>query len=291
MGPWESREEYLMSDYIKAIPRNIRSLIRYPFTAFRSAIIRRSMSRRLPENLIKFLIISAPRSGSNLLCGLLNSHPQIVCFHEMFHRKAIFYGPKNNNQYDFGTTVERDRDPVQFLSRIYSSAHGYKAVGFKMFNGHNNSILSALIKNKSIKKIVLHRKAALHAFSSLEIARITGKYQSVGENETSPAKSTKIHLDSNLFKAYVDQNEAFYDRVNKRIGDQPYIAIDYVDIVKSTSQYNKILPFIGVEDSSSLKAIHRRQNPEKLKDKIDNFDEICGVLSGTKYAGYLKEEL
>ena len=280
-----------MSDYIKTIPRNIRSLIRYPFAAFRSAIISRSIARRLPESLIKFLIISAPRSGSNLLCGLLNSHPQIVCFHELFHRKAIYYGPKNNNQYDFGTTAARDRDPVQFLSRIYSSAHGYKAVGFKMFNGHNNSILSALVKNKNIKKIILHRKAALHAFSSLEIARITGKYQSVGEKGAAHHKKIKIHVDFQLFKAYVEKNERFYDWIKELIGDQPYYEIDYVDIVKVSNRYKKIIPFIGVEDSSSLKAIHQRQNPEKLKDKIDNFDEICGVLSGTKYADYLKEEL
>jgi hypothetical protein len=209
----------------------------------------------------------------------------------MFHRKAIYYGPKNNNRYDFGSLADRDRDPVQFLTKIYSSAHGFKAAGFKMFDGHNNVLLSALINNKNIKKIVLHRKAALHAYASLEIARITNSYQSVGENQIEPSKKIKIRVDVQSFKTYVEKRDAFYDRVTKRIGDQPCLAIDYVDIVKSTSPYNKIIPYIGVEESSSLKAIHQRQNPEKLKDKIENFDEIFSLLSETKYAEYLKEEL
>lgn len=276
---------------MNTIAGNIRSLIRHPFAAFRSARVRRFISTRLPDDLIKFIIVSAPRSGSNLLCGLLNSHPKIVCFHELFHRKAIFYGPKNNNLYDFGTIAERDHDPARFMSQIYSPAHGYKSVGFKMFDGHNNIVLTALINNKNVKKIILRRKAALHAFSSMEIARITGKYQSVREKDTAPHKKIKVHVDIQLFKAYVERNKRFYDWVIERIGDQPFFEIDYVDIVKSTSLYNKILPFIGVDDLSSLKAIHRKQNPGKLTDKIENFDEICEALKETKYSQFLKEEL
>ena len=33
----------------------------------------------------RFVILAAPRSGSNLLCTLLNSHPEILCHHEVFN--------------------------------------------------------------------------------------------------------------------------------------------------------------------------------------------------------------
>ena len=33
----------------------------------------------------RFVILAAPRSGSNLLCTLLDSHPEILCHHEVFN--------------------------------------------------------------------------------------------------------------------------------------------------------------------------------------------------------------
>jgi hypothetical protein len=270
---------------------NFQTLIRFPIAAFKEALIRRSISTCLPENLIKFLIISAPRSGSNLLCGILNSHPQILCFHELFHKKSIFYGPKNNNKYNFGTLAERDEDQKRFISKIYSLEHGYKAVGFKMFNGHNNILLSALVKNKNIKKIILYRNAVLNAFVSLEIARKTNKYQSTRKIDLLSAETTKIVLNIESFKKYVDKKRMFFEWIKKRIDDQPFFELDYTDIVKKTSRYKKLLPFIGVENLPSLKPIHQKQNPVKLSEKIYNFDEVCLALKNTKYAKYLKKEL
>jgi len=276
---------------MRQITRDFRALVRNPIAAFRFARIKRFISSRLPADLIKFLIISAPRSGSSLLCGILNSHSKIVCFYEMFHREAIFYGPHNITRYNFGTLIERDKYPAKFLAKIYSSQHGFKAVGVKMFNGHNNIVLSALIKNTDIKKIILRRSAALHAFSSQEIARITKQYQSVGQNNLVKPAKVRVKVNIQAFKAYVNERQAFYDRVQMLIGDQSYLDLDYVDIVKRTNVYKRIPSFLGLHESADMKAIHQKQNPAKLQDRIKNFDEICTALRGTKYASYIEEEL
>jgi hypothetical protein len=42
----------------------------------------------MPET--SFCIITQPRTGSNHLCGLLNSHPEIVCHYELFNRRRIY---------------------------------------------------------------------------------------------------------------------------------------------------------------------------------------------------------
>ena len=270
---------------------NIRALSRIPITAIRSARIERFIANRLPADLIKFLIISTPRSGSNLLCGFLNSHPQIVCFHEVFHRKAIFYGPNNIGQYDFGTLIERDRNPAKFLAKIYSLQHGFKSVGIKMFDGHNNSVLYALIKNPYIKKIILHRSASLHAFTSLEIAKHTSQYQLIGKNDSAKPAKVCVDVDIEAFKTYVYNRQAFYDRAQRKIGNQSYLDLDYTDIIKRTKVFENTLGFLGLQASDAMKAIHRKQNPAKLQDRIKNFEEVRAALKGTKYEVYLEEEL
>ena len=266
-----------------------RKLINKTNEIVRSAAMDRSISNNLPDNLMPFMIISAPRSGSNLLCGLINSHPEILCFYEMFHNKAIHYGPNNYEKYDFGTMTDRNSDPVAFLSKIYSLSHGYKAVGIKMFNNHNNIVLRAMITNRKIKKIVLRRKAALHSYTSLMIARMNNDY--ILLQGKAPEKQNRIDIDVESFKTYVGNMDYFYNKTKKLIGSQLFIDLDYTDIVKETEQYNKIISFIGVDNHFSLKAITKKQNVSGLQDKIRNYDEVAQSLTNTKYEKYLQEEL
>ncbi len=38
----------------------------------------------------KFVVVSIPRSGSNLLVNLLTGHDEIICYSELFHKEAIY---------------------------------------------------------------------------------------------------------------------------------------------------------------------------------------------------------
>ena len=58
----------------------------------------------------RFVILAAPRSGSNQLCTLLNSHPEILCHHEVYNPSAIFYALEyRGGSLDLGTIDDRDR--------------------------------------------------------------------------------------------------------------------------------------------------------------------------------------
>ena len=48
------------------------------------------MSERMPATPRRFVILAARRSGSNLLCSLLGSHPHVRCHHELFNPNGIF---------------------------------------------------------------------------------------------------------------------------------------------------------------------------------------------------------
>ena len=89
----------------------------------------------------KFVIISYPRTGSNLLCSLLDSHPDILCHLEIFHQEAIFLSGDSRALKEFDL-VKRDADPLRFLGMIWDEDYGrrLRAVGFKLFFGQNRDV-------------------------------------------------------------------------------------------------------------------------------------------------------
>lgn len=257
----------------------------------RSVLIARALSMKLPKNLIPFLVISMPRSGSNLFCSLLNSHPQILCFYEMFHKEAIHYGPYNYENYDFGSMEERDRDPMAFLLKTFSAVHGFKAVGIKMFNNHNNVVLRGMIRTRKVKKIILRRKAALHAFTSLMMARRNREYILLNNKESKNQKKSNIQINVDSFKTYVASMDRYYRQIQKQVGRQVHADLDYVDVANNTAKFKSVFSFLSVDDSERLEAVTKKQNYKRLEERIINFDEVVQSLTGTKYAKYLTEEL
>ena len=75
-----------------------------------------------------FVIVFVARTGSNYLAAMLDSHPEIICHHEIFNpggvHRSLSY---KNSDLSFGTVEERDRDPWSFLHRIYGFTDGAKA--------------------------------------------------------------------------------------------------------------------------------------------------------------------
>ena len=63
----------------------------------------------------RFVVLAVPRVGSNYLCSLLNSHPEILCHHELFHPKGIYlaYGYKDGRLDLDGPTRRLSEMPGQ----------------------------------------------------------------------------------------------------------------------------------------------------------------------------------
>ena len=57
----------------------------------------------------RFVIISIPRTGSNLLCGALDFHPEIICHYELFHKEAIYHSSKYGDDWIKDYSVKKSR--------------------------------------------------------------------------------------------------------------------------------------------------------------------------------------
>ena len=139
-----------------------------------------------------------------------------------------------------------------------------------MFYGQNNLVLFSLIKNTDIKKILLHRPAALHAYTSQEIAKLSNEYQIVNNEQQVQKKAHRIAVNPDAFKKYVHARDAIRGRLIRYLGHQQYLTLNYTDIVGQSKAYKFVLEFIGVNQVDRLTSIHKKQNPYSLQDRITN---------------------
>src|SRR6202051_4647549 len=93
----------------------------------------------------RFVILAAPRSGSNMLCTMLDSHPSILCHHEIFNPKGIRLALRlRDTDFALGTVAQREQDPRRFLEQVWTTRLGYPCVGFKFTHRQNELIFRHL---------------------------------------------------------------------------------------------------------------------------------------------------
>src|SRR5436190_16183182 len=119
----------------------------------------------------RFVILTAPRTGSNWLCSMLNSHPEIICHHELFNPEGIHYAlDHRNGELHLGSKAERDHSPLWFLDRLWRAGFGKRVIGFKLNRGQNQEVFRNVVADDKIQKLVLVRKNRIKTFVSEQIA-------------------------------------------------------------------------------------------------------------------------
>ena len=148
------------------------------------------------RNYQKFIVFGHQRSGSNMMINTLREHPHIVAFSELFVRSRIAFHIDGYDNHSIKLLYLRNKYPIDFLeSYIFSSYRkDIKAVGFKLFpdqlNTNNFRCLWQWIEQeRDIKVILLTRRNLLAAYTSLFMARKTGKFRIKNESKRTNARS------------------------------------------------------------------------------------------------------
>jgi LPS sulfotransferase NodH len=237
----------------------------------------------------RFVILAAPRSGSNLLCTLLNSHPEILCHHEVYNPGGIYYALEHRDgSLDLGTIENRDRAPLVFLNRLWSTNLGHRCVGFKMTRGQNEEVLRHVLFETAVRKIVLKRRNRIKTFVSSLIAERSGQWEVYSEADLVEPRP-KVELNVSDLHRSVAENEAYYvgiDSVLQSSG-QEALAVAYEDLGDPV-EHLRLLATLGVScRSGRLVARSIKQNPTDLRSLIANYDEVLDSLRGTEMAAEL----
>ena len=134
-----------------------------------------------------FVILAHPRTGSNLLCGILHNHDKVAMYNELFHPNKLlnYFNLQSNPDFDW-TPERRDANPIEFLRQLFTMdpkfagdrrKQGAKAIGFKLFPEHwSRAPFDAILQDPRIKKIILRRESYLHVFVSMKRALFSGSF-------------------------------------------------------------------------------------------------------------------
>jgi LPS sulfotransferase NodH len=240
--------------------------------------------KSLNGNQTRFVILNAPRTGSNMLCTILNSHPEILCHHEIFNPHVVGLARHlQNSSFTIGTLEEREDDPLEFLGRVWRASLGHPCVGFKLCWRQNETIFRAVLEDSRIRKIVLRRRNRVKAFVSLLLARKTGQWV-VYEPTDLLHSDTRVRVEISELQETIAFNEEYYREIEETLtaSRQSFLKISYEELFSQEHQ-QRLLNFLQV--SAHPKAVLRegtiKLNSRQVQNLITNFDELRLALRGS----------
>lgn len=243
-----------------------------------------------------FVILGTQRTGTILLMGLLDSHPDIVCLGELLQRKAdrvqhsvpryrLFV--RERPVYQLLDFAARKLLVGRYLDTV-SSSFTSAAVGFKLMlnQAHRYPMVLDYIKQKNYKLVHIERKNLLKTYISRLKAQQTGLY--VSER---PVDHVQVTVPVELLKAELsalsEENAALRALV---IGlGLEHISMTYRQISGQDQQsaMQKVLAFLGVSDTATLATRSVKLTPDDLRQAVSNYDTMAAELAGSAYETFL----
>ncbi len=229
---------------------------------------------------------------------MLGSHPAVGTYTELLDRRGQRYPESLRSDILFFAAYARRRavrrNPLarahlfSYLDELYSPKSDLEAVGFKLMysQARENPAVLAYLRLRRVSVVHLVRANLLDVIVSDETARARGRYHSPSVD----LDPVTVSLDPGAVVkrlAVLDRQVRIVRRVlaATRI---PTIEVSYEDLAADSREFDKILRFLAVRDSSyELTSKLRKLNTLKKPQIVENYREIEGTLSGTRFARFL----
>ena len=219
-----------------------------------------------------FVVFAEMRTGSNFLEANINGFPALSCLGEAFNPHFIGYP---NREDCLGVTeAARNAEPHVLIDAV-KNAQGL--AGFRFFHDHEPRVLESILNDARCAKIILTRNP-VESYVSWKIAQETGQWKLTNVAKRKDAKAT---FDLKEFDAHLKALQAFQLRLMKALQTtgQTAFYVAYEDL-QDVEVMNGLATFL--EQPDRLERLDRnlkRQNPEPLSEKVENFEEMEAALA------------
>lgn len=222
-----------------------------------------------------FVVLSRSRTGSNLLASFLNSHPHA-------HVEGEIFGRLNG------------QDQRAILDRVWGRQARYiRAKGFKLFyyhplDGDPEHLWNMIRSVDGVRVIHLRRRNLLRTLASRRIAEQQGVWVRSRQGENPPTNA--VHFEPEELERGFCQTREWEQMAELRLRILPSANLDYEDLAGDpTQEFRRVTDFLGL-DPAHPRTFFRRQNPQRLSELIDNFDELRHSFRGTEWEGFFDGE-
>jgi LPS sulfotransferase NodH len=241
----------------------------------------------------RFVIIGRSRSGSNLLRSLLNAHPHIEAYGEIFRSQEAM-------DWDHIGSLKNDKmqqqlwqDPVKFINervfRPYPKATA--AVGFKIFyyhaqDGSWQTVWPYLEQMTSLRVIHIKRRNILETHLSRKRAEVTDSWVNTGGKTEKPIAVTLDYADC---LADFERTRGYEEEFDGRFAHHPKIEVIYENLAQDyNAEMTRVQEFLGVPYAPVQPAIFK-QSRQTLREAITNYDDLKRQFQLTPWADFFTD--
>lgn len=258
----------------------------------------------------RFIILSTQRSGSSYLSNLLQSHPEIVCYSELFHPdRCSFDYPFFPEDQDESVLMLRKSEPEKFLKELIFRGYeaNFRAVGFKvqysqledprfesavkwLYNENTLAVIH-LIRNNFLDTLVSHKLALATREWWKTDPRIVREAKRLGIGGTDISETDipefdilQIEISVEEMLNYFEQMELQIVRYRERFTKHPVLEVAYEDLVMPDAMASSgILNFLGVAPAPLFSRIVK-QKKRSNQEILTNFTVLKKACEGTRWS-------
>jgi LPS sulfotransferase NodH len=245
----------------------------------------------LPSPPIRFVVLTRGRTGSTYLLSLLESHPRIRVWGEVFGEARL------RRHYIKARILANG--PVRYLERCFERKGWEAAAGIKIMYRHFETdyalawgipelpkILAFLKKSKDLKIIHLKRRNKLKAIVSGKMAAATRQY--IVTKEAKRAAGVQIELFPDECEQKFEQIANWEKTYDESFEDHEKLNIYYEDLTADTeSEHNRVLDFLGVA-KRRLRAKTIKQRVRPIHKVVKNYEELREKFVGTEWEEFFQ---
>jgi LPS sulfotransferase NodH/glycosyltransferase involved in cell wall biosynthesis len=232
-------------------------------------------------------ILASPRTGSTLLCAVLNRTPGILSHFELFHEDMIQYA--RDTVDDPQALAERNADPAGFLDRVRAEAGaaGIQVIAFKHFAHLDQSVTRCIVEDPDIALIHLSRENLLAQYSSEQIARASGEW---ARHTDRSGDQRRVRFDAAEFEHFLRyQQRIEMERMNifAAAGRTP-LFVEYARLSDAPTRA-RIGEHVGVVIPDSARPDIRKQNSTDILSRFDNPRAVEDFLAAWHLTHWVRE--
>ena len=245
-----------------------------------------------------FVVLSTQRSGSTWVVDMLESHPRVVAYSELFMHGGEGK-PKWGGEKDlpYWQTYSRGKNRVtkpywlwKYLDQAFREREGIDAIGFKLMYSQLTRIsrpLMPMLWLKRVRIIHLIRRNALDVVLSKEAGAARGGRLHARDGNNVEQVRLKLDTDTLLRRITLHERAIAGARVRfKKVG-LPYNEVVYEDLAADESGFADLFRFLGVDPEPVTSSL-QKLNPTSHEELIENYGEVRDALEGTEFAPLLR---
>jgi LPS sulfotransferase NodH len=243
----------------------------------------------------RFVILTTARTGSNLLCGMLNLVSGITCHREIFNprRPYLRFEPPP----ELRSAEARDRDPIAFLRVVEQLTPVHfpetTVAGFKLFLTHNETILKHVIGDEGYQIVLLNRANKLAQYSSRLIAKSSSQWRL---QPGQAPRGLRVEFDKEGFLRFIRRSTRSYAAASKllEVEAKDSFELEYANL-RNEDVFRQLLAFLDVEpgdgeiDRVMRSARVGKENSSTIADRFTNPGEVISAMIDLGFEEWLTE--